>query len=123
MCKSFTLVTDQTILLIHFSADFQGFSKPNIRDLCEYVGAEIPSKWQQFGRFIGVRPGDLEAMQASESQWLSNCFTQVFDKWHNGMTSAYTWKKVAEALESSGVNEKWLLADLHTKLSEKLTQD
>ena len=118
MCKSFTLVTDQTILLIHCSADFQGFSKPNIRDLCEYVGAEIPSKWQQFGRFIGVRPGDLEAMQASESQWLRNCFTQVFNKWHNGMTSAYTWEKVAEALESSGVNEKWLLADLHIKLSK-----
>ena len=72
--------------------------------------------WQQFGRFVGVRQGDLEAIQASESQWLRGCFTQVFDKWHNGMTSPYTWVKVAEALESVG--EKWLLEDLHTKLTK-----
>ena len=77
--------------------------------------------WQQFGRFVEVRQGDLNAIQTSESQWLRGCFTQVFDKWHNGMTSPYTWEKVAEALESSG--EKWLLKDLHTKLSKKLTQD
>ena len=86
--------------------------------MCEYVGAEIPSKWKQFGRFVKVRQGDLEAIQADESHWLRDCFTQVFDRWHNGITSPYTWKKVAEALESSGVNEKWLLADLHIKLSK-----
>ena len=63
----------------------------------------------------------MEAIQASESQWLRNCFTQVFDKWHNGMTSLYTWVKVAEALESVGA--KWLVEDLHTKLNKKLTQD
>ena len=122
MCKSFTLVTNQTISpsIVHCSADFQRFSKPNIRDLCEYVGAEIPSKWQQFGRFVGVRPADLEAMQASESQWLRGCFTQVFDKWHNGMTSAYTWEKVAEALESRRIDEKELLKEIYKKLSKKM---
>ena len=70
-----------------------------------------------------VRPGDLEAMQASESQWLRECFTQVFDKWHNGLTSAYTWEKVAEALESSGIDAKWLLEEIYDKVSKKLTQD
>ena len=91
---------------------------PNLRDLCEYVGAKIPSKWRQFGIFVGVRQEDLDAIQASESQWLRNCFIQVFDKWHNGLTSPYTWEKVAEALESIG--EKWLLEELHKKL--KMTQ-
>ena len=88
--------------------------------MCEYVGAEIPSKWKQFGRFVGVRPADLEAMQASESQWLRGCFTQVFDRWHNGLTSAYTWEKVAEALES--FNEKELLKEIYEKLSKKMPQ-
>ena len=87
--------------------------------MCEYVGAEIPSKWQQFGRFVKVRQGDLQAIQADESQWLRECFTQVFNKWHNGMTSAYTWEKVAQALESSNVNAKWLLEEIHEKLSKK----
>ena len=49
---------------------------------------------------------------------IRNCFSQVFDKWSE---SPYTWVKVAEALESVG--EKWLVEDLHTKLSKKLTQD
>ena len=66
-----------------------------------------------------MRPGDLEAMQASESQWLRNCFTQVFDKWHNGLTSPYTWVKVAEALESRDVDEKYLMKELYKKLSKK----
>ena len=104
---------------IHCSVDFQRFGEPNIRDLCEYVGAEIPSKWKQFGRFVGVRQGDLEAIQADESQWLRECFTQVFDKWHNGMTSDYTWVKVAEALESRDVGAKRLLKGLYEKLSKK----
>ena len=66
-----------------------------------------------------MRQGDLEAMQASESHWLRECFTQVFDKWHNGMTSPYTWVKVAEALESRGVDEKHLVKELYKKLSKK----
>ena len=67
-----------------------------------------------------MRPADLEAMQASESQWLRGCFTQVFDKWHNGMTSAYTWEKVAEALESRRIDEKELLKEIYKKLSKKM---
>ena len=87
--------------------------------MCEYVGAEIPSKWEQFGRFVGVKQGDLHAIQVDESQWLRNCFTQVFTKWHNGMTSPYTWVKVAEALESRDVDEKHLVKELYKKLSKK----
>ena len=86
--------------------------------MCEYVGAEIPSKWKQFGRFVEVRPGDLEDIQADESQWLRECFTQVFGNWHNGLTSAYTWVKVAEALESNDVDAKWLLTKLYMKLAK-----
>ena len=61
-------------------------------------------------------------MQASESQWLRGCFTQVFGKWHDGLTSAYTWVKVAEALESRRIDEKELLKDIYKKLSKKMPQ-
>ena len=91
---------EATVITLHFFIAVQIFkgSTSLTSEICgEYVGAKIPSKWQ---RFVGVRSGYLEAIQASKSQWLRNCFTQVFDKWHNGMTSPYTWVKVAEALES-----------------------
>ena len=65
-----------------------------------------------------MRQGDLDAIQVDESQWLRNCFTQVFTKWHNGMTSPYTWVKVAEALESRDVDEKHLVKELYKKLSK-----
>ena len=88
--------------------------------MCEYVGTEIPDMWEKFGIFVKVKRGDLRAIKAGRPKE-KNGFIQVFDKWHNGMTSPYTWEKVAEALESVG--EKWLLEDLHTKLNKKLTQD
>ena len=68
-----------------------------------------------------MRQGTLEAIQANNAGqpgWQNKCFTQVFVKWHDGMTSDYTWEKVAEALESRDVDSKWLLEVLHKKLSE-----
>ena len=73
------------------------------RDLCEYVATEIPDKWEEFGIAVGVRRGDLRAIKVGRPKE-KNGFIQVFDKWHNGMTSPYTWEKVAEALESSDVH-------------------
>ena len=85
--------------------------------MCEYVATEIPDKWEEFGIAVGVRRGDLRAIKAGRPRE-TNGFIQVFDKWHNGMTSAYTWEKVAEALESSDVGAKWLLKKLYMKLEE-----
>ena len=85
--------------------------------MCEYVGTEIPDKWEEFGTFVKVRRGDLRAIKAGRPKE-KNGFVQVFDKWHNGMTSAYTWEKVAEALASSDVDEKWLQTKLYMKLAK-----
>ena len=85
--------------------------------MCEYVATEIPDKWEEFGIAVGVRRGDLRAIKAGRPRE-TNGFIQVFDKWHNGMTSPYTWEKVAEALESSGINDKQLLTKLYMKLAK-----
>ena len=85
--------------------------------MCEYVGTEISYKWEEFGIAVGVRRGDLKAIKAGRLKE-KNGFIQVFDKWHNGMTSAYTWEKVAEALESRNVDAKWLLEKLYMKLAK-----
>ena len=87
--------------------------------MCEYVGAKIPSKWKQFGRFVGVSEGDLDAIQVEEAQWLRECFTQVFNRWYTGVTSFYTWETVAQALESEAINERKLLNDLYKTLNQK----
>ena len=85
--------------------------------MSEYVGTEIPDKWEEFGIAVGVKRGDLRAIKAGRPRE-TNGFIQVFDKWHNGMTSPYTWEKVAEALESSDIGEKWLLTKLYMKLAK-----
>jgi len=66
-----------------------------------------------------VRQGTLEAIQANHAgqpEWQKKCFTRVFVKWHDGLTSEYTWEKVAEALVSRDVDSKWLLEVLYKKL-------
>ena len=85
--------------------------------MCEYVGTEISHKWKEFGIAVGVRQGDLNAINAGRPRE-TNGFIQVFDKWHNGMTSPYTWEKVAEALESRDVDAKWLLKKLYMNLAK-----
>ena len=73
--------------------------------------------WEEFGIFVGVRRGDLRAIKAGRPKE-TNGFIQVFDKWHSGLTSAYTWEKVAEALASSDVDAKWLLKELYMRLAK-----
>ena len=90
---------------------------PNIRQLCEYVGAKIPHKWKEFGRFVGVDEGNLAAIEFGRPD-VNNGFAEVFNMWYNQMTSDYTWMKVAEALDSDDLDEKLLLKDLYTKLAK-----
>ena len=44
----------------------------------------------------------------------------MFVKWYDGMTSTYTWEKVAEALVSNDVDSKWLLEVLYKNLEVTL---
>ena len=70
-----------------------------------------------------MRREELEAIQANHAgqpDWQKRCFTQVFVKWYDGMTSAYTWEKVAEALVSTDVDSKWLLEVLYKNLDVTL---
>ena len=86
--------------------------------MCEYVGAEIPNRWKDFGIFVEVKEGDLKAIHdASQKQW--KCFTEVFGFWYRGATSPYTWENVAQALVSDSIKENWLLDKLHKNLTAK----
>ena len=105
-----------------FAPDFRNFDEPDIRDLCEYIGAEIPAKWEDFGRFVGVKDGQLDAIRAENAgkpDWQQSCFTRVFTKWRNGLTSAFTWEKAAEALTSNAVSAGRLLETLYKNLEAK----
>ena len=66
-----------------------------------------------------MAPEDLEAIQANHAgqpDWQKKCFTEVFIKWYDGVTSDYTWEKVAEALVSNDVDSKCLLVELYKNL-------
>ena len=61
--------------------------------------------------------GNLEAIEVGRPV-VKNGFAEVFNMWYNGTTSDYTWKKVAEALDSEDMDQKLLLKDLYTKLAK-----
>ena len=73
-----------------------------------------------------MKEGTLQAIQANHAgqpDWQNKCFTDVFSKWHDGMTSVYTWERVAEVLQSEAVGSKGQLDILYEKLEAKGKSD
>ena len=115
---SFLFIVCNTVI----APDFKKFGDADIKDLCEYVGAVIPAQWKNFGRFVGVDNGQLQAITAGNAgkpHSQQDCFTDVFTRWHDSMTSDFTWEKAAEALTSNAVGSRWLLETLYKKLEAR----
>lgn len=109
-------------MCVNSSTDFAGFPKPKLVDLLNLVGVDVQVHWRQIGLGLGLKPPELDAIQQKHRGAVNSeldCITEVFSKWHDGKTSEYSWKKLAEVLCSPLVNQKHLLAGTHAKLSPK----
>ena len=107
---------------VNSSTDFAGFPKPELVQLLDFVGVNVLVHWRQIGLGLGVKPPDLDAIQQKNRGAVNpdlECITEMFTKWHDGVTSEYSWKNLAEVLCSPRVNQKHLLAGTHAKLSGK----
>ena len=99
--------------------DFTGFPKPELIDLLEVVGVDVQVQWRQIGLGLGVKTPELDAIQQTHRGAVDpelDCITQVFTRWHDGVTSEYSWRKLAEVLCSPLVKKEVLLKDMHSKL-------
>ena len=88
------------------------------------VGAEVRAKWRAIGLGLGVKEHDLDAIQENNKGGIDPAMSsmmQVFQKWRDGMTSEYSWKKLAEVLCSPLVDGRRILEEMHTKLTKMYT--
>ena len=109
-------------MCVNSSTDFAGFPKPELVQLLDYVGVEVLVHWKQIGLGLGLKSPELDAINDKNRGAVDpglNCITEVFTRWHDGMTSEYSWKNLAEVLCSPRVKQKHLLAGTHAKLSGK----
>ena len=82
---------------------------------------DLRAQWKDIGTKLGVPQSDLEAYEEDLRGNSQRCITKVFNTWHDGMTSEYSWRNLAEAMCSPLVNKQGLLPALYDKLKEKYT--
>ena len=87
----------------------------------EVVGAQVAALWRAIGCGLGLKNNQLDVIEQSFKgpTAVQDCMRQVFSRWHDGETSEYSWKKLAEVLCSDPVGKQGLLPDIHTQLKEK----
>jgi len=111
-------VTSSCIFIV---ADLGHFGAPKPSQLMDYVGVTAKNKWREIGVHLGVAQADLDSFQMEEGNKIDamqHCMRRVFQKWHEAMTSEYTWQKLVGVLESPGVNMKRAVLDLYWSLCE-----
>ena len=95
---------------------------PKLIDLINFVGADCQAFWMAIGQLLEIKQGHLQAIQlqrAGQPSAALSSITAVFIQWRDGMTSEYSWKKLAEVLCSPAVNKPLQLQKMYTELIKK----
>ena len=69
--------------------------------------------WWLVGTGLQVREGELNAIQAQHAAMPNgqqHCFRAVFSKWHDGLTSEHSWKKLLKVLRSQSIAQHQLVS-------------
>ena len=85
--------------------------------LSDYIGAEIPAKWELFGVQLGLEQSYL----ASLRQDITDCkvrFIHLFNEWQKRKTSDFTWATVIKVLCSKTIGEYTLAENVFAKLKK-----
>ena len=94
-------------------------SKPDISLLSNYVGAEIPAKWELFGVQLGLDQGCLDCLY-QESTDCKVRFIHLFNEWEKRKTSDFTWATVIKVLCSKTIGEYTLAEKVFAKIEDLL---
>ena len=86
------------------------------------VGAEISAKWQAVGNQLGIKPGELDAIQVKSHNDPKECIRSVFTTWKSQKRRPYTWAVMIEVLRTPEVSEPRLADELVGKLIRNANQ-
>ena len=91
---------------------------PELSDLMNEIGSQIPAKWRNVGIQLGLSPSTLDDIQ-SENAGKPGCnklsFEKVFTEWKRLASKSYTWKTIIEVLRTAAVGEVTLADTLSKK--------
>lgn len=76
------------------------------------IGVDVQAEWESVGLGLGLEAATLKAVSKDCSGDTATCMRRVFTEWHDGRTSEYSWKKLAEVLCSRAVNRQGLLSGM-----------
>ena len=107
-----------TFVLTEFS---RFTAEPELVDLMEFVGVDLQAFWEAIGGNLGLTTPQLTTIKANAGpvNTSMDCMRQVFVKWHDGMTSKYSWKHLAEVMCTKTVDQPGQLRVMYDGLSKK----
>ena len=70
---------------LHLIDDYAGLQyEPQMPDLMNEIAVELPDKWQDIGRGLGLSESELKAIREAHSSHPNDLFSAVFNRWYSG---------------------------------------
>ena len=87
----------------HFVSSFTFFlilgSKPELKDLFNVVTPDYSANWREIGESLGLKVGELNAIDHDHHHRAVDCCDAVWEKWLE-IDSSASWNKVIQSTES-----------------------
>ena len=88
--------------------------KPELKDIFKELYTKAADKWENLGIFLGVNPGQLDAIKTStNNQSSQNCLREMLKTWLKQIGPAPTWKAMVNAIKD--LDDLQLVSELEKK--------
>ena len=77
-------------------------TRPDLKDLVEFVTPDYAVHWKTIGLLIGIPVGEIQAIEYGQSTMPQVCCNEMFIKWLELDTHA-SWGKIFTAIDSPAV--------------------
>ena len=77
-------------------------TRPDLKDLVEYLTPDYAVHWKEIGLLIGVPIGEIQAIEYGKSTLPKVCCNEMLMKWLELDANA-SWGKIFNAIDSPGV--------------------
>ena len=94
--------------------------KPEMKDLQNFVVAQIPNRWEHFGNQLSIPYNILRTIASREDDFTR--FMAVLHEWEKRDEHSFTWRKVIEVLESDTLKEYNLAHNITARVTSWYTK-
>ena len=88
-------------------------AKPELKDLLKELYNKVSHSWKAIGIMLGLDPGVLDTIKATENNVSQNCLREMLTVWTKQVDPPPSWSAMAEAIECLG--DEQLADHLRTK--------